>query len=204
MRKEFIKLIDAKRRAKGLSRKDLADMLGMSPKQVSLLLNDESVTPRPMTMNKLSEFVGIDLNRATGREALDLATRYTVDIKSDVARVEVFNFDELRVHQNAIPETQKTLYRLAIPYSYVDMARDPFGVKINTDQFISLGIDKGMILFCSKTSVADNPDSSYIVKRVAMNEPVIVSGKEAKSLRFKVLAKIHSVLMIVNNEKEGE
>ena len=80
MRKEFIKLIDAKRRAKGLSRKDLADMLDMSPKQVSLLLNDESVTPRPMTINKLSEFVGIDLNRATGREALDLATRYTVEV----------------------------------------------------------------------------------------------------------------------------
>ena len=204
MRKEFIKLIDAKRLARGLTRKDLAEQLGMSAKQIYALLNDESLEPRPTTLRKLSEFVGLDLKRATSNEALELAARYRIDIKSDVARVEVFNFEELNVHNNRITDVQKTLYRLAVPYTYVDMATDPFAVKINTDDFIGLGIDKGMILFCATTTVADNPNASYIVKRVAMDKPIIVSGKEAKSLRYKVLAKIYSVLMLINNEKESD
>ena len=67
---EFANRIVELRKQKGLSQKELGDMLGVSNKAVSKWENGESM-PKLSTMLKLAEIMGIDGNELIGLQPGD-------------------------------------------------------------------------------------------------------------------------------------
>lgn len=70
--KNFARRIAEIRKAKGLSQKELGDMLGVSNKAVSKWENGESL-PKTSTMLKISELLEIDVSELIGAEGKDYA-----------------------------------------------------------------------------------------------------------------------------------
>lgn len=84
---EFANRIIELRKQRGLSQKELGDMLGVSNKAVSKWENGESM-PKTTTMVKLAELLGIDGNELIGFEAIKVDEADSRQIEIDKLKTE--------------------------------------------------------------------------------------------------------------------
>lgn len=178
---EFANRIIELRKEKGLSQKELGDMLGVSNKAVSKWENGESM-PKTTTMLKLAEIFEIDGNELIGFEAKD-----SNSVKCGNAEIDKLKSENaiLSSKLNAIKKRRKrTLIFVIIICVISVIASGIIAFCINTDKSVNskitdAGNDGTKIVFADKEFSTGSDFSDYIISNSAKDNFYFSNEKNA-------------------------
>lgn len=165
---EFAQRIVELRRQKGLSQKQLGDMLGVSNKAVSKWENGESM-PKMSTMLSLAEILGIDGNELIGCE-------YAVQDNADSEELERLKGEnaELSLKLDMINKKKKRSFFVAVALCIVGIIACAvvaicFGAGDSTNSNVKDAGEAGTkIEFADKTFVTPNDFQQLVIKQETM------------------------------------
>lgn len=166
---EFARRIVELRRQKGLSQKQLGEMLGVSNKAVSKWENGESM-PKMSTMLSLAEILGIDGNELIGCE-------YAVQDNADTEELERLKGEnaELSLKLDMINKKKKRSFLVAVALCIVGIIACAvvaicFGAGDSTNSNVKDAGEAGTkIEFADKTFVAPNDFQQLVIKQETMH-----------------------------------
>ncbi|MGN0516607.1 helix-turn-helix domain-containing protein, partial [Eubacterium sp.] len=165
---EFAKRIVELRRQKGLSQKQLGEMLGVSNKAVSKWENGESM-PKMSTMLSLAEILGIDGNELIGYES---AVQDNAD-SEEIERLKGENA-ELSLKLDMINKKKKRSFFVAVALCIVGIIACAavaicFGIGDSTNTNVKdAGAVGTKIEFADKTFVVPNDFQQLVIKQETM------------------------------------
>ncbi|MGN0457541.1 MAG: helix-turn-helix domain-containing protein [Eubacterium sp.] len=201
---EFANRIIELRKQKGLSQKELGDMLGVSNKAVSKWENGESM-PKTATMLKLAELLGIDGNELIGFEVRESdESKYSED---EISKLKSENAI-LSSRLNAIDKRRKRSFIAVIIICIVSViASGIIAICFNSDNSVNADINdagkKGTkIVFSEETFVVPDELESFVIKDHDKYEYVFGDTKYAefrdlKNNKQKVLIECDSTVNFV-------
>lgn len=163
---EFANRISELRKQKGLSQKELGDLLGVSNKAVSKWENGESM-PKTSTMIKLAELFSIDANELIGFEANKVNESSVNQIELDKLKTENRMLNSKLETMNK--KRKKNLIIVSIICIIGIIASAIIGFSVKGDNSINKNIkDAGMegtkIVFAEKNFIPSNDFQNYILK----------------------------------------
>ena len=162
---EFANRIIELRKQKGISQKELGDMLGVSNKAVSKWENGESM-PKTSTMLKLAEILGIDGNELIGFEVKDNVTPQYNNAEIDKLKSENAI---LTSKLNSINKRRKQTLIAVIFICIVGIIASgiiAFCFSVNNDinsNIEDVGVNGTKIVFSNESFIAPNEFQSYII-----------------------------------------
>lgn len=196
---EFANRIIELRKQKGLSQKELGDMLGVSNKAVSKWENGESM-PKTATMLKLAELLGIDGNELIGFEVRESdESKYSED---EISKLKSENAI-LSSRLNAIDKRRKRSFIAVIIICIVSViASGIIAICFNSDNSVNADINdagkKGTkIVFSEETFVVPDELESFVIKdndEIAYSDTKYAEFRDLKNNRQRVLIECDNML----------
>lgn len=196
---EFANRIIELRKQKGLSQKELGDMLGVSNKAVSKWENGESM-PKTATMLKLAELLGIDGNELIGFEVRESdESKYSED---EISKLKSENAI-LSSRLNAIDKRRKRSFIAVIIICIVSViASGIIAICFNSDNSVNADINdagrKGTkIVFSEETFVVPDELESFVIKDndgIAYSDTKYAEFRDLKNNRQRVLIECDNML----------
>lgn len=196
---EFANRIVELRKQKGLSQKELGDMLGVSNKAVSKWENGESM-PKTTTMLKLAELLGIDGNELIGFEVRESdESKYSED---EISKLKSENAI-LSSRLNAIDKRRKRSFIAVIIICIVSViASGIIAICFNNDNSVNADINdagkKGTkIVFSEETFVVPDELENFIIKdndEIAYGDTKYAEFRDLKNNKQRVLIECDNML----------